>query len=328
MNEPSRMKRGVSIILVLAFLIITAGCTGTAPAPGSPTPVSPIPTGTIVATGATQALPVLHPPSTSLEIKEYVDTAATWAKQNGRTAAIATFNNASGTFVTGDVYVYALDYSGIALALPFQPNMVGANFSPLKDASGKLYTDVEIQLAKANGGYILYHYLYPAVNQTSKLKISYVRPVDDTYWIGAGLYTSEDRLVDQQLRQFVANAKSYAHANGKEKALAAFNNTSGQFIDGELYIFAYDYNGTVLSWLNRPDQIGVNRFNATDPVGAYHVQEMITTAKNGGGMVDYYSTNPLTNATDLKISYVTDVDGTWLLGAGRYIVPGSLVLRA
>jgi len=328
MNEPSRMKQGISLIIVLAFLIIVAGCTGTAPTPGSPTTASPVPTGTTVAASAFPALTALRPPSTTLEIKEYVDTAATWAQQHGKEVALAAFNNASGPFVNGDLYVYALDYAGTGLALPFQPKMVGANFTPIKDASGKPYTEIEIKLAQANGGYILYHYPYPVGNQTSTLKISYVRPVDTTYWIGAGLYTTEDRVVDQRLRQFVANATSYARANGRSAALAAFNNTTGQFVDGELYIFAYDYNGTVLAWLNRPDQHGMNRWNATDPMGTYHVQEMIATAKAGGGMVDYYSTNPLTNRTDLKISYVTDVDGTWLIGAGRYIVPGSILLRA
>jgi polar amino acid transport system substrate-binding protein len=311
----------VAILLVFVFLILAAGCTRPASVPSSTIPASAAPTGTtVVGAGAS-------PPSTSQELKDYVDRAAAWAQDNGRTAALAAFQNASGPFVAGDTYIYALDYAGIALALPFQPEQVGTNFSPLKDASGKPYTEIEIKLAKMGGGYILYHYPYPAGDQPSELKISYVRPVDDTYWIGAGIYTKEDLLVDPQLRQFVADAKSYALANGREKALAAFNNLSGPFISGDLYVFAYDYNGTVLAWPYRPDQIGVNRFNETDPMGSYHIQEMIAAARNGGGMVDYYSVNPFTNTTELKISYVTDVDGTWVLGAGRYIEPGPMVLR-
>jgi len=305
-------------IVVLA-LILAAGCTDREPSPEAP--VSPGPTGTI-------APPAVGYPETSQDIKDYVDHAAVWAIEHGRDEAIAAFGNATGPFVTGDVYVYALDYEGIALALPFQPAMVGTDFTPLLDASGKPFTAVEIQLVKSGGGYILYHYPYPADDQPSMQKLSYVRPVDDTYWIGAGIYTSEDRLIDPAFRQFLADAKTYAVANGREKALAAFNNLSGPFIDGELYVFAYDYNGTVLSWPHRPDQIGVNRYNVTDPMGIYHIRSFITTAKRGGGVVDYYTTNPFTNATDLKVSWVTDVDGTWLIGAGRYIVPGPLVLRA
>ena len=307
-------------ILVLS-LLLAAGCTDREPASVPATPTPPGPTGTI-------APPAVGYPETSQDIKDYVDYAAVWAIEHGRDEAIAAFGNATGPFVTGDVYVYALDYEGIALALPFQPAMVGTDFTPLLDASGKPFTAVEIQLVKSGGGYILYHYPYPADDQPSMQKLSYVRPVDDTYWIGAGIYTSEDRLIDPALRQFLADAKAYAVANGREKALAAFNNLSGPFIDGELYVFAYDYEGNVLSWPHRPDQIGVNRYNVTDPMGIFHIQSFITTAKRGGGVVDYYTTNPFTNATDLKVSWVTDVDGTWLIGAGRYIVPGPLVLRA
>lgn len=321
------MKQGLSFLTILALLLIAAGCTGTPPAPGTQTPTSPVPTGTMAAAGSTTPYPALMPPVTSLDIREYVDAAAAWAQENGRDAAIAAFNNATGPFVTGDVYIYALDYEGIALALPFQPGMVWEDFIPIRDAAGKPFTEIEIQLAKNGGGYILYHYPYPAGTQMSRLKISYVRPVDDTYWIGAGVYTSEDLLVDPALVEFVADAKAYAEAEGKEKALAAFNDLNGSFVDRDIYIFAYDYNGTVLSWAFRPDQVGVNRFNATDPVGSYHVQDFLARAKSGGGMVDYYSPNPLTNTTALKISYVTDVDGTWMLGAGRYIEPGPMVLR-
>lgn len=305
--------------IVVLSLILAAGCTDSAPSPEAP--VSPGPTGTI-------APLAIRYPVTSQDIKDYVDHAAVWAMEHGRNEAIAAFGNATGPFVAGDVYIYALDYEGIALALPFQPGMVGTDFTPLLDGSGKPYTAVEIQLVKSGGGYILYHYPYPADDQPGRQKLSYVRPVDDTYWIGAGLYTSEDRLIDPELRQFLADAKAYAETNGQEKALAAFNDPNGPFIDGELYIFAYDYNGTVLSWPYRPDQIGMNRTNATDPMGIYHIQSFITTARRGGGVVDYYTTNPFTNTTELKVSWVTDVDGTWFIGAGRYIVPGPLVLRA
>ncbi|OPX66039.1 MAG: Cache domain protein [Methanoregulaceae archaeon PtaU1.Bin059] len=316
------------MLVILAVLFLAAGCMQTsppvAPATTFPTPLvemSPVPT---IGQGSSVHLY----PATSLEIKEYVDNAASWAKENGKEAAIAAFHNASGPFVNGDVYVYALDYSGVALALPFQPGMVGTDFRPLKDAAGKPYTEIEIQLAKGGGGYVLYRYPYPAGEKQSMLKISYVRPVDDTYWIGAGIYTREDLLIDNELRQFVAEARAYGLDQGRERATAAFNNQSGPFIRGDLYVFAYDYNGTVLSWPYQPEQVGVNRLNVTDPVGNHHVQEFLSVAKSGGGMVGYYSVNPFTNRTDLKISYVTDVDGTWMLGAGKYIEPGQVTLRA
>jgi polar amino acid transport system substrate-binding protein len=270
----------------------------------------------------------VQPPETSLALKEYVDNAALFAEQQGKKAALAAFNNRTGPFVNGDVYIYALDYTGNALALPFQPEQVGTGFLGRVDATGKPYTDIEIQLVNGGGGYLLYRYPRPVDNTPAKLKISYVRPVDDTYWIGAGIYTSEERLVDPALRDFVEEAKSYAAENGQEKAVAEFNDINGSFIRDDLYVFASDYNGTVLAWPYRPDQIGVNRRDATDTTGTHHIEAMIGAAKNGSGMVDYYSVNPKNNKTDLKISYLTDVDGTWFLGAGRYLEPGPVIISA
>lgn len=266
-------------------------------------------------------------PSTTQEIKDFVDTAADFAQKQGKDAALAAFNNRSGLFVAGDLYIYALDYSGNAYALPYQPQLVGTNFSNIKDVSGRYYTRTEIRLAQDGGGYLLYQYPDPAENFTVRYKISYVRPVDDTYWIGAGIYTREDKLIDPELRQFVTRARAYAITHGKEKALAEFNTLNGSFIQDDLYIFAYDYNGTTLAWPYRPDQIGVNRLNATDIMGTHHIESMLDTARKGNGMVEYYSVDPMTNTTRLKISYVTDVDGIWLLGAGRYMEPGPVNLR-
>lgn len=271
--------------------------------------------------------PVQGAPSTTQEIRDFVDAAAAYAHMYGKDAALAAFGTPYGGFTRGDVYIYALDYDGNALALPFQPQLVGTSFFNTRDTSGRRYTRTEIQLAREGGGYLLYQYPDPAKNFTVRYKVSYVRPVDDTYWIGAGIYTSEDRLIDPELREFVADAKSYATANTKERALFEFNNLNGSFMKDDLYIFAYDYSGNTLAWPYRPDLIGVNRYNATDPMGSHHIRFMIDAARNGEGMVEYYSVNPATNATQLKISYVTDVDGTWLLGSGRYLEPAPVMLR-
>ncbi|NMB78955.1 MAG: histidine kinase [Methanomicrobiales archaeon] len=267
-------------------------------------------------------------PSTSQEIRDFVDNAAAYAQKNGKGAALTAFSNRSGPFVAGNVYIYALDYSGHILALPFQPQLTGTDFSPLPDSAGRYYTRTEITLAQQGGGYLLYQYPNPAENFSVRYKVSYVRPVDDQYWIGAGAYTREDLLLDPELRAFVAEAKTYAVKNGKEKALAEFNNKNGSFVRGELYVFAYDYNGTSIAWPYRPDLVGTDRSGATDPVtGTRHIQAMLSAARNGTTLVEYYSVNPSTNTTQLKIVDVADIDGTWMIGAGRYMEPGPRVLR-
>ena len=45
----------------------------------------------------------------------------------------------------------------------------------------------------------------------------------------------------------VKEAVAYARQNGKEKAIAAFNDPNGTFARNGIYIFAEDYDGTALA---------------------------------------------------------------------------------
>ena len=266
-------------------------------------------------------------PVTPDEVKAFVESAATYARKSGKAAALAAFNDPKGPFVKGSVYVYALDYNGTTLALPFQRDLVSQDFSMLSDAMGQKFVKTEISLAKNGGGFLLFQYPNPAHSYVIEPKLSYVRPVDDTYWIGAGTYISGNREKDARVKTFVEGAKAYALKHGKEQALAAFNRQDGDFIKDDLYIFADDYNATVLAWPYRPDQIGVNRINAIDLLGNEYMKEMAATANQGNGTMLYFSENPLhNNATELKSSYVLDIDGTWFIGAGTYQAPGAVTL--
>lgn len=301
------MKTAKTFILlsfILFLLLFTSGCTE-----------QKIRTENVTASiPQTQSTPL-----NSVEIKDYVDNAASYALKAGKLAAINSFNNKSGPFINGDLYIYALDYSGNVLALPYQPEQVGKNSTGKLDEAGRPATDIEIELVKSGGGYYLTRFPNTSQNPTGGFKINYVRPVDNTYWVGTGINTTEEQLINKTLIKFASGAREYAIANGKEKALKEFNSVNGSFTNGELYIFAYDYNGTLLAWPYRPDLVGQNRFDTTDTMGNYHIRAMVDTAKKGNGIVDYYSVNPSTNTTQLKISYITDVDGKWLLGTGRYI---------
>jgi signal transduction histidine kinase len=266
-------------------------------------------------------------PATPDEVKAFVENATDFARQQGKTAALAAFNNQSGPFVQGNVYIYALDYHGIILALPYQQDQIGKDFSNVSDVAGQKFTQTEINLVRNGGGFLTYLYANPAHNFTVEPKVSYVRSIDDTYWIGAGIYPGPENMVDTRTRQVVAEAKVYALSHGKGAAISEFNNLSGTFIRDGLYVFAYDYNGTTLAYPYRPDLLGVNRMNATDVTGKQHIREMVTVAKNGSGTVYYFTQNPLrNNATELKASYLMDVDGTWFVGAGTYIAPGPVTM--
>jgi signal transduction histidine kinase len=126
----------------------------------------------------------------------------------------------------------------------------------------------------------------------------------------------------QELVAFVDGAAAYAEQNGKEKAIAEFNNKEGQFVKGQLYIFADDFKGINLAHPMRPDFVGKSQFDLTDKNGVAFIQNMIAIAKTGSGLTYYIFANPADgNKDELKLVYVKKIDDNWWIGSGVYL-PG------
>jgi cytochrome c len=120
---------------------------------------------------------------------------------------------------------------------------------------------------------------------------------------------------------FVDSAVEYARLNGKETALQEFDKRNGSFMKGDLYIYAYDFNGTVIAHPVNPELIGVNRLREKDAHGDYFIRNLMDAALNGSGFVSYYYINPVHNNTvEQKLGYVKKVDETWWLGSGVYSI--------
>lgn len=130
-------------------------------------------------------------------------------------------------------------------------------------------------------------------------------------------YTSNETLV-----AFVDSAVTYVQANGEDAALKEFSNPKGKFIRGELYIFAYDFNGTTLAHPVNPEKIGVNRLNEGE-IGLF-LRNMSAVAANGSGFYRFNYINPAHNRTlESKLGYGKKVDENWWLGSGVYTGPAD-----
>jgi cytochrome c len=128
----------------------------------------------------------------------------------------------------------------------------------------------------------------------------------------------------EALVSFVREAVAYARINGKEKALQEFSNRNGSFFRGELYIYAYDVNGTTIAHPVNPEKIGVSRINEKDAEGNFFIRDLRAAATDGSGFVTYYYVNPSHNNTvEKKLGYAMAVDSTWWLGSGIYQGPAD-----
>jgi hypothetical protein len=126
----------------------------------------------------------------------------------------------------------------------------------------------------------------------------------------------------EELIAFVNEARDFVLSEGQDKALGVFNDPKGKFVRGELYIIAFDFNGTRLAQPYEPELLGQNLLDRTDINGVAIGPTLIDTAKRGSGFAYYIWPNPAdANAQELKLTYVLKVnEGLWL-GAGVYL-PG------
>lgn len=129
-----------------------------------------------------------------------------------------------------------------------------------------------------------------------------------------------DRASADEAVALVKKAAAYVKANGKDKAFEEFSNAKGQFVDRNLYIFAYDLNGVSLAIGNGNSKkmVGKNLLDMRDANGIYLIKKLIEVANTKGkGWVDYKWPNPVNNTIEAKSSYVEKVDD-FLIGAGIY----------
>ncbi len=260
-------------------------------------------------------------------LRALVDKARDYAITNGKDKALSVFNDPNGEFVKRDLYVFAYDFSGNVLSLPFQPTLVGVNRLDAKDANGIAFLKDNLELAAAGSGQTYYLYPNPAENMSEELKLSYTTKVNDSWWLGSGIFSSSssDKNVTamkptskEDLKTFVNEAYSYALVTGREKALRDFMDQNSSWVRGDVYIFAQDFNGTSLCLPYLPAEVGTNRMDIQNEQGVYINREMRAIAMNGSGFYEYRWRNPITNQSEPKVSYVSKVDDSWWLGAGIY----------
>lgn len=116
----------------------------------------------------------------------------------------------------------------------------------------------------------------------------------------------------------VKKAAAFYKANGKDKLVAEINKPNGQFVKGDVYVFIWTLNYSVLAHPANPKLIGMDMTELKDPDGKRFVYEAVELAKaKGSGWVDYRYTNPVKKKVEAKTTYVLKVDDL-ILACGIY----------
>jgi len=123
----------------------------------------------------------------------------------------------------------------------------------------------------------------------------------------------------------VNKALAYVQANGVDKAIVAFNNKDGEFVQGDLYVFMFrvsDKPGArvvTLAHSANPGLIGKDIYDLRDPNGLQFMAAMAKKAmEDKGGWVDYKWSHPQTRKIGEKSSYVLPAGPDIFVGCGIY----------
>lgn len=126
----------------------------------------------------------------------------------------------------------------------------------------------------------------------------------------------------EEAKAMVEKAAAFYKAHGRDKTLAEVTRSStdknGEFLDRDLYIFAYDFSGVVLAHGANPKLVGKNLFDMQDADGRYLIRGLIETAKKGSGWYYYKWSNPITKKIDDKMAYVQKLADDLWIGCGVY----------
>lgn len=133
-------------------------------------------------------------------------------------------------------------------------------------------------------------------------------------------FAAPEKATAAEAVALVKRAVAFYKANGKEKAIAVFNDPKGEFVQKELYVFVYSMTneGMQIAHGANPKIVNKYLFELRDGDGKEFIKEMYAIAKTkGSGWVDYKWPNPITKDLDAKTTYIERVDDVFI-AAGVY----------
>ncbi len=138
------------------------------------------------------------------------------------------------------------------------------------------------------------------------------------FTIAGFAYAEGQRKTAAEAKAMVEKAVAYYKANGREKALAAFNDPKGAFVDGEIFVFALNMDGTILAHGGQPALVGKGPNEIRDPDEKNFILDLVEAAKTKKtDTVNYKIGNPASLVVEKKSSFVEEVDGI-ILGSGYF----------
>ena len=121
-----------------------------------------------------------------------------------------------------------------------------------------------------------------------------------------------------QAKELVMQGVEFCKKVGIAACVEEFNKSESQFVKGDLYIWANDFDGIITAHPKKPLK-GKNMYRYKDKAGNQLFKDFIDKVKaEGNGWVDYVWDHPIKGEQTPKTSFVIGIGENQLIGAGAY----------
>lgn len=141
--------------------------------------------------------PAVHSEITKDQLRGFVEECKAFAQIYGKKEALLEIKKKDGIFQRGELYIYAYDFNCVVLSHGLNTGLIGSDLTNLKDPTGKaIILEMTNSLKKQTNGWLKFHWFHPQTGEV-KPKLGYFTKVDNTWWIGSGIYADTiDQLND------------------------------------------------------------------------------------------------------------------------------------
>jgi cytochrome c len=216
-----------------------------------------------------------------------------------------------GRFVSGDLYIFALDEKGTLVVQGERPNLVGSNVLASTDAKGKRINQEIIERLNKTPEGIWIDYI--SKGAPKKVYAERVTAKDGKhYYIACGYYPDASEKKLQEIVQ-----EGYRHMKkGVEQAFKDFNDLRDKiFHYGDIYLEVYNMKGVCVANGSDQDAIGRSFLDDKDEMGNFYLKKMLDIAQTDGhGWVNQKRRNAY------EWTYLEKID----VGLEAYIITAGL----
>lgn len=246
---------------------------------------------------------------------DLVNRAIEYMKSNPLDEAFSTISHSSD-FTYGEFYLFVYDMQGICFAHGQQPELIWENLWDSRDSFGVPIAQEVIKKAEEGGGWLTYGW-------RNATKVAYAKKVEiegKFYVVGTGYYphSKKDSVISLVKGAVALFNQAMETGRSSDEAFAVMSYPMGQFVLGDLYLYALDFEGEIVAQGDSPGLIGSSAWESSDAKGRKINQEIIARLqeRTQGIWIDYISKNATKRAYAEK---VTDKNGkNYFIACGFY----------